>query len=206
MRIERFEQSGFIFEDDGGFRLALDIGNKSPLEKLEGVGADAMLISHIHGDHFSLEHIKKIQPKELFLNEECIETLGEESLPFKITQIKTETEIIIKNIKIKIFNVDHGPNVSAPLQENFGFLITIDGKKIYFAGDMFYSSGIDVSDLEVNFALIPVGTYYTFGPKEAFEFIKKFKKIDKIISMHYDKTPETKNEFLELTKDKFLVE
>ena len=114
-------------------------------------------------------------------------------------------ELSIDDIKVQFFNVDHGPNVSAPLTENFGFLITIDGQKIYFAGDMFYSSGIDVSNLEVDLALIPVGTFYTFGPKEAFEFVIQFKKIDKIISMHYEKTPETRNEFLELVKDKFNI-
>jgi len=31
---------------------------------------------------------------------------------------------------------------------------------------MFYESGIDVSELEVDITLIPVGAFYTFGPKE----------------------------------------
>jgi L-ascorbate metabolism protein UlaG (beta-lactamase superfamily) len=206
MKLTKFEQSGFILETEGGFRLAFDIGNKTPLEKLEGITADAMLISHIHGDHFSLDQIKKINPKKLYLNHECIETLGEESLTSEIVQVKVGDLITIGNITVQFFNVDHGPNVSAPLQENFGFLITADNQKIYFAGDMFYESGIDVSNLEVHYALLPVGTHYTFGPREAFEFANKFKKIGKIISMHYANKPETQGEFLELAKGAFEAE
>lgn len=198
MKLTKFEQSGFILETSNGFRLVFDIGNKTSLEKLQGVTADAMLVSHIHGDHFSLEQIKVLSPKKLYLNAECIETLGEETLPSEIVQVKVGDEIMIDTIKVQFFNVDHGPNVSAPLQENFGFLITADDKTIYFAGDMFYESGINVSNLEVDVALLPVGTFYTFGPEEAFAFAKKFKSVGKITPMHYEKTPETREQFINL--------
>lgn len=198
MRLTKFEQSGFILETNKGFRLAFDIGNKTPVEKLQGVTVDAMLVSHIHGDHFSLEQIKALSPKKLYLNQECIETLGEENLATEINQVKVGDTIVIEDINVQFFNVDHGPNVSAPLQENFGFLITADDQTVYFAGDMFYESGIDVSNLEVNIALLPVGTFYTFGPQEAFEFAKKFRKIGKVTPMHYEKTPETREQFIKL--------
>ncbi len=198
MRLTKFEQSGFILETNNGFRLAFDIGNKTPTEKLQGVTVDAMLVSHIHGDHFSLDQIKTLSPKKLYLNQECIETLGEENLTFEIIRVKTGDTVTIEDITVQLFNVDHGPNVSAPLQENFGFLITADNQTVYFAGDMFYESGINVSNLEVNIALLPVGTFYTFGPQEAFEFAKKFKKIGKVTPMHYEKTPETREEFINL--------
>ena len=48
------------------------------------------------------------------------------------------------------------------------------------------------------FTLIPVGNFYTFGPKEAIEFAKQFKKIGKIIPMHYQKIPDTREEFINL--------
>lgn len=206
MRLTKFEQSGFMLETEKGFRLAFDIGNKTPLEKLNGITCDAMLVSHIHDDHFSLDQIKALAPKKLYLNKECIETLGEENLDTEIIQMKVVDSATIENISVQFFNVDHGPNVSAPVLENFGFLITVDNQTIYFAGDMFYESGIDVSTLEVDYALLPVGTFYTFGPQEAFDFAKKFKKIGKIISMHYEKTPETKGQFLELTDSIFNAE
>lgn len=198
MKLTKFEQSGFILETENGFRLAFDIGNKTPIEKLSGVTVDAMLVSHIHGDHFSLDQIKALNPKNLYLNTECIETLGEEVLNSEIVQVKVGDEITMDTIKVQLFNVDHGPNVSAPLKENFGFLITADNKTVYFAGDIFYESGIDVTNLEVDIALLPVGTFYTFGPQEASDFAKKFKRIGKVVPMHYEKTPETREQFIKL--------
>ena len=58
MKLTKFEQSGFVLETDTGFKLAIDIGNKTSLEKLEHVSCDAVLVSHVHGDHFSIEQIK----------------------------------------------------------------------------------------------------------------------------------------------------
>ncbi len=211
MKITKFEQSGFILESDNGFKLGIDIGNKTSLEKLESVSCDAMIISHIHGDHFHLENIKTLAPKMLYLNQECIDAVGEESLSSEITQVKVGDSIGIGDFHVSFFNVDHGPNVSAPLAENFGMLIThSDGKCIYFAGDMFYPSGIDVANLEIDYALLPVGGHYTFGPQEALDFAKKFKKIGTIIPMHYEKNnfidPVRKEEFIELAKDSFNLE
>ena len=90
------------------------------------------------------------------------------------------------SIKVQFFNVDHGPNVS-PTKKNFSFLLLLTIKQCIL-GDMFYESGIDVTNLEVDVALLPVGTFYTFGPQEAFDFAKKkFKRIGKVIPMHYRK-------------------
>jgi L-ascorbate metabolism protein UlaG (beta-lactamase superfamily) len=209
MKIKKFEQSGFIIESDNGFKLALDIGTYTPLEKLEGVSCDAMLVSHIHGDHFSVNHIRKLAPKKLYLNNECMELLGEESILSEIIQVKTGEIITIEDFQVSFFNVDHGPNISAPLEENFGFLIKVDGQNIYFGGDIFYPSGIDVTNLEVDYALLPVGGHYTFGPQEAISFANQFKRIGEIIPMHYQKNnfidPIRYKEFVELAKDTFKI-
>ena len=206
MKLIKFEQSGFILETNKGFRLAFDIGKYTLIERLEGVTVDAMIISHIHPDHFSLDQIKKLSPKKLYVGSQCKEVLGREIFPFEVVEIKTDSQINVGDIVMDIFNVDHGPNVSAPVKENFGFLITADNQKIYFAGEMFYESGIDVTNLEVNYAFFPIGGFYTFGPEEALVFARKFKKIEKIILMHYEKNPETRDQFLKLAKGRFTVE
>lgn len=204
MNITKFEQSGFILETTSGFRLAIDIANKTPLEKLNDLSVDAFLVSHFHGDHFSVAHINALNPSTVYLNKECKATLQDETLPITIIQARDIVNVA-DEIKFEIFTVDHGPNVSAPVLENFGFLITCEGKTLYFAGDMFFESGTDVSNLEVDYALIPIGGFYTFGPTEAVAFLKKFKSINKVIPMHYDKTPETYDEFRELAKEIFKV-
>lgn len=198
MKLTQLEQSGFILETNSGFKLAIDIGSYTPVEKLNGISPDAMIVSHLHGDHLSVPQIKALSPKKLYLNQECIEVLGEESFTSEIVQTKAGKEVDIDGIRVLPFNVDHGTNIKVVPKENFGFLFEVDGKKVYFAGDMFFPSGIDVSNLEVDIALIPVGTFYTFGPQEALDFVKKFKTVGKVIPIHYEKNPETQEEFIKL--------
>lgn len=210
MKIIKFEQSGFIIEADSGYKLALDIGNKTSVEKFIGLSVDAMIVSHVHGDHFSLEQIKTLNPKKLYLNYECIESLGEESLAGEIIKTKVDDELVIGDFKVVFFDVDHGPNVSAPLAENFGLLITVDEQKIFFCGDMYAPSGVSVEDLEVDYLLLPVGGHYTFGPQEAFDYAKQFKKVGTVVPMHYERNnfidPIRKDEFVELAKNLFNIE
>ncbi len=196
MNITRFEQSGLIIENATGKTLAVDIATYTPLEKLEDVSIDAMIVSHIHGDHFSIDHIKKLAPKKLYLGSECIEALQGESLVSEIIEVKAGESIDIEGTRVTPFEVDHGPNASRKPRENFGFLFENDGDSIYFAGDMFYPSGIDVSELEVATVLLPVGGFYTFGAKEALAFARQFKKIGTLLPMHYENNPNAKEEFL----------
>jgi len=209
MKIAKFEQSGFILEASNGYRIGWDIGTRTPIDKLDEVPAvDAFLVSHIHGDHFSVEHINKLNPKKLYINQQCKDAGGSEIVAETMV-IKAGDEFDLENIHIKTFEVDHGPNVEQP-EDNMGFLIELEGQKVYFAGDMFNPSGISVEDLDVNIALIPVGTHYTFGPSEAYEFAKTFKKIGKIVPIHYSPNnhiySETRDEFSRLASKDFEID
>lgn len=201
MKLIPFEQSGFIFETDAGFRLAIDIAVRTPLEKLDGLSVDAMLVSHIHPDHFSLDHIRKLAPPKLYLNRECIDLCGEEPLASEIVEVKVGDSADIGGISVSFFDVDHGPNATVRPKENFGFLFKADGESVYFAGDMYYPSGMDVSNLEVDRALIPVGDFYTFDPARALDFVKTFKHIGAVTPMHDRGKQEMKDEFQRLAED-----
>ena len=207
MKIQKFEQSGFIITADSGYKIAIDIGNKTSLESLQSLNVDSFIVSHIHGDHFYLENIKALNPKNVYMNTECMTEIGEENVDFEINKTTVGDVLDIGDFNVTFFNVDHGPNVSSPLKENFGFLIKVDNQSIYFAGDMYNPSGIEVKDLEVDYTLIPVGSHYTFGPQEAYEFIKTFKNIKKVIPMHYEKNnfidPIRKDEFIKLIGNEF---
>lgn len=198
----KLEHAGFIIETDNVHKLAIDIGSYTSLEKLNGILIDAMLVSHFHKDHFSIEQIKKLSPKKLYLSRECIDLIGDEKLSSEIIEVKVGDYIDIDGIKVLFFEVNHGPNATMRPKENFGFLIETDGKKVYFGGDIYYPSGIDVTKLEVDYALLPVGGFYTFGPKEALEFASQFKRIGNVIPMHYEKTPEKREEFINLAVER----
>lgn len=196
MKITQFEQSGMIIESDGGYRLAVDIGKYTPIDRLSEVSVDAVLVSHLHGDHLSLEHIQTLAPRQVFLSQECIDELGDGLDSMEVVCIAAGNEFLAGDIAVVPFVVDHGPNASLKPRENFGFLLEVDGRRVYFAGDMYYPSGIAVSDLEVDVAVVPVGGFYTFGPEEAVDFVKTFKQVGTVLPMHYHKTPETKEQFV----------
>jgi L-ascorbate metabolism protein UlaG (beta-lactamase superfamily) len=228
MKIQKFEQSGFIIETEKGFRVAIDIGNKTSLEKLSGVKpVDIFLVSHVHGDHFDINNIKMLSPKQVFLSKVCYDlfflkpitfmrggglSVQNQRIPFYGfgILIKNGFEFNSEDVNFKAFHVDHGPHLSVPLEDNFGFLIEVDGKKIYFAGDMYNPSGISVAELSSDYALLPVGGYYTFGPQEAYNFAKTFKSIGKIVPMHYEKNdhidPVRKAEFVKIAEKDFDIE
>lgn len=196
MNIQLFEQSGFIIEANNT-TIAIDIGSYTPLEKLSGIKVDYMFASHIHGDHFSIQQIKAINPKKLLLNSECLELFKKEDTSINVEQI-SPGKFNFADFEVEVFSVDHGPNISKPIAENFGFLFHIEGKKIYFAGDMFYETGIDVTNLEVDYALIPIGGHYTFDAHAAKNFCSKFKSIGEIIPVHFRIDPSQKEIFRNL--------
>lgn len=199
MTLTQFEQSGVILETNDGFRLAIDIGRYTPIEKLSGVRVDAIVVTHIHGDHFSIDHIRELAPKKLYLNRECIDLLGKEKVAGEVIEVHAGDVLDIGGMEVKLFNVDHGPNVTTKLADNFGMLIVGDGMKIFYAGEMYSPSGMDVTPIEVDIILVPVGGHYTFGPKEAVDYVRRFKRVGKVMPMHYYKTPEMKGEVEELS-------
>src|SRR2546425_500970 len=93
MKLQKYEQSCFVLETKDGFRLVMDLGAMSPIERAEEIlsdsaGVDAILVSHIHGDHFSMPHIEVLNPKTVYLNEECIKELGEEDGDFAVKKVQ----------------------------------------------------------------------------------------------------------------------
>lgn len=206
MKIQKFEQSGFIFETDSGFRLAIDIGDKTPIERLEGIKVDAAMASHIHSDHYSLEHIEKMDPKYVYLTQECINNTSK-VIERELNKINNGSDLLIGDeIDVRCFDVDHGPNIREIPEENLGFLINIDGKSVYFAGDMYLESGLNVKYIEADFVMLPIGGFYTFGIDEALDFAKKFQRVGKIIPMHYEKDSGATQRFIDKAKGQFEIE
>ena len=141
--------------------------------------ADIVLVSHGHFDH---SNIKKLSP-----------------------HISPDTKIIgSKNVAAEIggkgleegqsFDAD-GINIEAVASYNpnkqfhprgfgVGWVISTEGKKVYFAGDTdFIPEMSELKDIDV--ALLPIGGTYTMSANDAVEAAKAIKpKI--IIPMHYN--------------------
>jgi L-ascorbate metabolism protein UlaG (beta-lactamase superfamily) len=207
MTITQFEQSGCIITSSTGQTLAIDIGALTPLEKLAGIVVDAMLVSHIHADHCAAPQIEALAPANVYTGAECAAALRETNL--HIEEITARNTFTTGDFTVTPFTVDHGPNVPNIPAQNFGFLITVAEQDIYFAGDMYTASGIDVHELTVTAALLPVGGHFTFSAEAAFNFAQQFKHIDTIYPMHYAAVGPIdtagKEKFISLAKDTFTV-
>jgi L-ascorbate metabolism protein UlaG (beta-lactamase superfamily) len=140
--------------------------------------ADIILISHDHYDHFSQEKIAKIRLDSTII-------LGPEPISHILrgtTQINVDEEKQINNIRIKAVPAY---NLNIPNHEKGagnGYLIAIEDKIIYFAGDTDLIP--EIQDIKANIALVPIGGTYTMNAKQAAMLINKIKP-DLAIPMHW---------------------
>ena len=127
-----------------------------PYEISAGPKADLILISHEHFDHCSPEDVAKIQHSGTVI---VTEKDSAKKLSGDVRVIKPGESITVDEVKIEAvpsYNTDKDfhPKKNAWV----GFIVDIEGVKIYHAGDSDFIP--EMSDFDVDIALIPVsGTY-----------------------------------------------
>ncbi|MBW2981767.1 MBL fold metallo-hydrolase [Candidatus Woesearchaeota archaeon] len=158
--------------------------------------ADLILITHEHYDHCSPDDIKKI------IKEDTV-TIGPKSAIMKLEHGNTfiikpgdrkEFDDIIIDV-IPAYNI--GKKFHPKEKGGVGYIITIDGKKIYHAGDTDLIP--EMEKLVVDVALLPVGGEYTMNAEEAASAANKIKpKI--AVPMHYGSIIGSKEDAEEFSK------
>jgi len=203
LKVEWLGHAGFLIA--GSKRLVFD-----PYKVSDDVGkADYLFISHEHFDHCSLEDIEKVanEGTVVFCATECVSKVTKIKIKNMITLQPGETkeyeDIIIEAVPAYNINKFRSPGVPYhPKEDNkLGFIITLDTKRIYFAGD---TDGVpELTDLKnIDIALIPVSGTYVMIAEEAAELVNKFKP-KLAIPMHYNEIVGTEAEakvFKELCK------
>jgi len=134
--------------------------------------ADLICITHSHYDHFSPDDIAKILKKETFL-------IGATGTVNKIKigekrEIKPGEEVNLGWVKVKgvpAYNINKNFH---PKASNFlGFLIEIEGNKIYIAGDTDFIP--EMEEISADIAILPVGGTYTMTAEEAANAVNTIK-------------------------------
>lgn len=162
-------------------------GNPAARLKPENVKVDAILVSHGHADHLGdAVLISKrcgapiIAPFELV---GYCEAKGAKGHPM---HIGGSHEFQFGRVKLTIAH--HGSTTDTGAAGNpCGFIVTMEGKTIYHAGDtgLFYDMKLIGETNNIDVALLPIGDNFTMGAADAVKAVE-FLKPKTAIPMHYN--------------------
>lgn len=194
MKVTFLGHAGFLIE--GSARIVIDpflTGNPVANIQPGNVKADLVLVSHGHGDHLgdavSIARQSGGTVVSVFELAGYCARHGAQSHGMHIGGSHT-----FGGVKVKLTPAWHGTGFGDGPMEYLGtpcgFVIQMDGKNIYHAGD----TGL-FGDMEligrlhpIDLALLPIGDNFTMGPEDALEAVKMLKP-KMVIPMHYNTWP-----------------
>jgi L-ascorbate metabolism protein UlaG (beta-lactamase superfamily) len=181
MKIKYFGHSCFYIED--GVKILIDpfIPESQKMVCPIDVVPDLILVSHDHQDHIgeSIDIAKTNGSKVVAIAE-----LALEISKYKISVISGNIGGTVEypGVKITFVKADHSCNLGVAV----GFIININEKIIYFAGDtgVFLDMKIIRELYHPEIVILPIGGVYTMDPIQAIYALKLLEpKI--VIPMHY---------------------
>ena len=152
-----------------------------PWKLKEGEPADIILITHDHYDHLSVEDVAKIAT-----NTTWIVTTPDAAakLTGNVKTVKPGDSLEVEGIKIEAVPAYNVNKDFHPKGNNWvGFIVTINGKRIYHPGDCDYMP--EMNDVNADIVLVPVGGTYTMTAEEAAQAVNAINP-EAAIPMHYD--------------------
>ena len=164
--------------------------------------ADVVCVTHDHRDHLgdAIEICKRTSATFLGIHE--LSVFAKENGVKNVVGINIGGTVEVKGIRITMVQAFHSSTRGAPT----GFVIEAQGKTIYHTGDtgLFGDMKLIGEIHRPDVVLIPIGDYYTMGPKDAAEAVKLIKP-SVAIPMHYKTFPvlsPSAEDFVEAVKEK----
>jgi L-ascorbate metabolism protein UlaG (beta-lactamase superfamily) len=172
---------------------------------------DAILVSHAHFDHIhdAIPLAKKFKPKVVAIYETCV-WLTSKGVENCSGMNKGGTQDV-GPMKVTMTHAIHSCGIQDGDQiiyggEAAGYVLHLkDGRTIYYSGDTAVFSDMQLIEklYRPDLAFIPVGDFYTMGPREA-ALACRLLQAKKVIPMHFGTFPAltgTPNDLATLLKD-----
>jgi len=136
MRITKIGHSCLLVEE-GGATILIDPGSYSTGQD-DVRGIDAILITHEHQDHVSLDSLKKVLANnpgaQIFTNSAVGKMLADAGIAY--TKLEDGEETKVKGVSIKGFGKEHAAlHESIPVAHNVGYFVA---DRFFYPGDSFY--------------------------------------------------------------------
>ena len=156
----RMEYDGQEIEIDPVTKLGNKTIDYSTMPK-----ADYLLVTHEHGDHFDKEAIAQLKSDKTLLitNQRCADMLG-----FGQAMKNGDKTQLAENFTIEAvpaYNISEGRTQFHPKGRDNGFILTIDGLRVYIAGDT-----EDIPEMEaikdIDIAFLPCNQPYTMTTEQ----------------------------------------
>jgi len=173
------------------FRIAgTQVIYTDPFKVTKHDAADIVLISHEHFDHLSMDDLHKVISSNTTLVASTVCRRGLEGLKVKAIHYLNPggkfSAGSVEIVAVPAYNIDKGPGPGKlfhPKEEKrLGFVITMDGTRVYFAGDTDLIP--EMKTVRCDIALLPVSGTYVMTAEEAAEAAKAINpKI--AVPMHY---------------------
>ena len=176
----RIEYDGREIEIDPVTKL----GNKT-IDYTVMPKADYIFVTHEHGDHFDKEALKQLtgDKTQLITNKRCAEMLGYGEIMVN-GQSSTFNDITVE--AVPAYNISEGRTQFHPKGRDNGYILTIDGLRIYIAGDTEDIPEMqDIKDIDI--AFLPCNQPYTMTTEQLVKAAKTVKpKV--LFPYHYGQT------------------
>jgi L-ascorbate metabolism protein UlaG (beta-lactamase superfamily) len=147
-----------LYQGHGSYRITAADGRVIYIDPFAGGGydkpADILLVSHQHDDHNKTALVTQKPSCRVITNTEAL--AGGKHNTFDVGGIVIEA--------VEASNTNHDP------KQCVGFILTVDGIKIYFAADTSKTKSMEsFASRKLDYALLPIDGYYNMDPKEAAE-------------------------------------
>lgn len=148
--------------------------------------ADYIFVTHEHADHYDAATIKLLSTKktQLIMNKRCVDMFGSGKVMSNgdVLQIAKKIEVVA----VPAYNTTEGRLQFHPKGRDNGYILTIDGLRIYIAGDTEdIPEMAEIKDIDI--AFLPCNQPYTMTTEQLVKAAKIIKpKV--LFPYHYGQT------------------